>query len=303
MEVPHAKIYWESTGNPAGVPVLYLHGGPGGSLGKGGYRKQHDPALFRTIGLDQRGCGKSTPRVQDDLGHLHLNTTQSLLDDIEAVRKHLGVEKWIVTGGSWGSTLGLAYALRHPGRVLGLALAAVTTTSREEVQWITEGVGSIFPEAWHEFAAQAAAQPGERVVEAYARRLAGKDREDARLAALQWDRWESIHVSLDPRWQPGPMFDHERERMTFALLVTHYWSRDGFLTGGQEILSRIHHLEGIPGYLIHGRRDISGPVITPWKLHQRWNSSKLIVVESEGHGGPESAKALSDAVEEIATAL
>jgi proline iminopeptidase len=283
--------------------VLYLHGGPGSSLGSGGYRKQHDPGRFRTIGLDQRGCGKSTPRAQDDLGHLHLNTTQMLLEDIEAVREHLGIDKWIVTGGSWGSTLGLAYALRHPGRVLGLALVAVTTTSRAEVQWITEGVGTVFPEAWTEFAANAAAHPGERVVEAYARRLAGEDRDDARLAAADWDRWESTHISLDPRWQPGPMFDDERERMTFALLVTHYWSRDGFLANGNEIIPRIHELEGIPGHLIHGRRDISGPVVTPWKLHQGWKGSKLTVIESEGHGGPESAKALARAVEEIAAHL
>ncbi|UZX02104.1 alpha/beta fold hydrolase [Arthrobacter sp. CDRTa11] len=303
VDVPHARIYWESTGHPTGVPVLYLHGGPGSSLGSGGYRKQHDPARFRTIGLDQRGCGKSTPRAQDDLGNLHRNTTQMLVEDIEAVREHLGIGKWIVTGGSWGSTLALAYALTHPGRVLGLALVAVTTTSRAEVQWITEGVGTVFPEAWTEFAANAAAQPGERVVEAYARRLAGEDRDDARLAALDWDRWESTHISLDPRWRPGPMFDDERERMTFALLVTHYWSRDGFLTSGQDIIPRIHELDGIPGHLIHGRRDISGPVVTPWKVHQGWKSSKLTVIETEGHGGPESAKALAQAVEEIAAHL
>jgi proline iminopeptidase len=133
VNVPHARIYWESTGNPAGMPVLYLHGGPGGSLGTGGYRKRHDHARFRIIGLDQRGCGKSTPTVQDDLAHLSENTTPALIDDIEAVRKHLGIEKWIVTGASWGSTLALAYALKHPSRILGISLVAVTTTSRDEV--------------------------------------------------------------------------------------------------------------------------------------------------------------------------
>jgi proline iminopeptidase len=303
VDVPQAKIYWEATGNPSGVPVLYLHGGPGGSLGKGGYRKQHDSARFRTIGLDQRGCGKSTPAAQDDLGHLHQNTTQALIGDIEAVREHLDIDKWIVTGGSWGSTLALAYALKHPDRVLGIALAAVTTTSRDEVQWITEGVGRVFPEAWNDFAENAGAEPGERVVEAYARRLAGEDRDDAGQAALAWDKWESTHVSLDPNWRPGAMFDDERERMTFALLVTHYWSNDGFLTDGQEIMHRVHELDGIPGYLIHGRRDISGPVATPWELHRRWKSSKLIVVEGEGHGGPESIALLAQGVEDIAAGL
>lgn len=303
IDVPNAKIHWETTGNPEGIPVLWLHGGPGGSLGKGGYRRRHDPARFRTIGLDQRGCGRSVPLAQDDLDHLDDNTTQTLIEDIEALREHLGIRKWIVTGGSWGSTLALAYAVEHPERVLGIALVAVTTTSRAEVDWITEGIRRIFPEAWAEFAEAAKALPGERVVEAYARRLAGKDREDARQAALDWDRWESTHISLDPNWQPGLMFEDEQERMTFALLVTRYWAHDAFLMEGQEIIGRVHELNGIPGYLIHGRRDVSGPAITAWELHRRWAGSHLLIIEGEGHGGPESAAALSKAVEDIAAGL
>jgi proline iminopeptidase len=303
VNVPHARIYWESTGEPAGIPVLYLHGGPGGSLGKGGYRKRHDHARFRIIGLDQRGCGKSIPAVQEDLDHLSRNTTQALIEDIEAVREHLGIERWIVTGVSWGSTLALAYALKHPARVLGIALVAVTTTSRDEVQWITEDVGRIFPEAWNEFSEAANANPGERVVEAYARRLAGEDRDDARRAASSWDRWESTHISLDPNWVPGALFEDEQERMTFALLVTHYWAHDGFLIDGNEIIPRIHELNGIPGYLIHGRRDISGPTVTAWQLQRRWQSSQLVVIEDEGHGGPASMAALSEAVEGIAAMI
>ncbi|WP_457974438.1 alpha/beta fold hydrolase [Arthrobacter sp. D1-17] len=142
----------------------------------------------------------------------------------------------------------------------------------------------------------------ERLVEAYARRLAGQDRENARLAALAWDRWESTHVSLDPHWLPGPLFGDEREHMTFGLLVTHYWANDGFLVDGQEIIPRIHELNGIPGYLIHGRRDISGPSVTAWRLHQRWESSRLVLIEDEGHGGPASMAALTQAVEQIASA-
>lgn len=303
VDVPNAKIYWEATGNPNGVPVLYLHGGPGGSLGKGGYRKRHDPALFWTIGIDQRGCGKSTPTVQDDLDHLADNTTATLIADIEIIRQHLGIEQWIVTGISWGSTLALAYALAHADRVLGIALMAVTTTNRDEVDWITEGVGRIFPEAWDEFAEASGAIAGERVVEAYARRLAGADREDARIAAIAWDRWEAWHISFSSYWQSGPMFSDERLRMTFALLVTHYWANDGFLVGEMEIIPRIHELDGIPGYLIHGRRDVSGPVVTPWKVHRQWATSKLTIVEDEGHGGPASVEALVAAVEEISAGL
>lgn len=177
----------------------------------------------------------------------------------------------------------------------------MTTSSREEIQWITEDVGRIFPEAWAEFAKAAKAAPGERIVEAYARRLAGQDREDARLAALLWDRWESTHISLDPNWLPGPLFENERERMTFALLVTHYWANDGFLVDNQEIILRIHNLNGIPGYLIHGRRDISGPAVTAWRLHQCGEPSQLVVVEDEGHGGAASMEKLTQAVEKIAS--
>lgn len=303
LDVPHARIYWEASGSPSGIPVLFLHGGPGGSLGSGGYRKRHDPNRFWTIGLDQRGCGKSRPLVQDDLSHLSLNNTRTLIEDVEALRVHLGIDKWIVTGGSWGSTLGLAYALQHPRRVLGIALVAVTTTSREEVDWITEGVGRIFPEAWADFSGSSRCRPGERVVEAFARRLAGPDRNEARVAALAWDKWESTLASLDPMWRPGPMFEDPQERLTVAILVTHYWSNDGFLTEGNEILPRIHELNGVPGYLIHGRKDISGPAITPWKIHQRWDTSRLVIIEKEGHGGPESMAALTSAVVDIGQSL
>lgn len=298
--VPDARIYWESSGAIDGIAVLYLHGGPGSSLGNGGYRKHHEPQRFRTVGMDQRGCGRSVPRVQDDLGNLSRNNTQTLIEDIDAVRADLGIERWIVTGVSWGSTLALAYALAHPDRVIGIALVAVTTTSRREVDWITEGVGSIFPEAWQNFATAAHARDGERTVEAYARRLAGPDREDARAAAMAWNEWESTHVSLDPSWTPGPLFTDEQESMTFALLVTHYWSRDGFLSGEGQIIPRIHQLNGIPAHLIHGRRDVSGPAVTAWMLHQRWSGSTLTIVEAEGHGGPESMAELTQAVEQIA---
>jgi proline iminopeptidase len=146
VEVPNAQIYWEATGNPDGIPVLYFHGGPGGSLRNGGYRRRRNPERFLTIGLDQRGCGRSTPAAQDDLDHLPDNTTQTLISDIEAVREHLGIEKWIVTGASWGSSLALASALEHRIRVQGIALVAVTTSSRKEIEWITESMGRVFPE-------------------------------------------------------------------------------------------------------------------------------------------------------------
>jgi proline iminopeptidase len=294
------EIYWEMSGNPDGKPLLYLHGGPGGGLGPGGYRRRADPRRHLIIGIDQRGCGRSRPLVIDALERLSENTTAALIDDIEAVREQLGIQRWLVTGVSWGSTLALAYAQAHPERVTEIVLVAVTTTSREEVDWITEGVGRIFPEAWDRFEAASERRPGERVVEAYARRLAGGDAADRTRAADAWDAWESVHVSLDPLWQPGPLHADPAERAIFATLVAHYWSNDAFLPGPARILDRVDRIAHIPAVLIHGRHDISGPVITPWRLHHGWPASRLHVIESEGHGGPESMDEMTRATDAFA---
>lgn len=282
------EIYWEISGNPEGKPALYLHGGPGSALGSGSYRRHFDPQRYRIVGIDQRGCGQSRPLAADALGELHRNTTQSLIEDIEAVRRHLEIETWLVSGVSWGTTLALAYAQVHPDRVSELVLVAVTTTSREEVDWITEGVGRIFPEAWQRFEQASGRRDGERVVEAYARRLAAGDIRDRLRAAHAWNDWESAHISLDPNWVPIDQRFHEEQGLAFATLVTHYWSNDGFLQNGKEILRRVSAIGHIPAVLIHGRRDISGPAITAWRLHQLWPASRLCIVESDGHGGPQS---------------
>jgi len=277
------ELYWETSGRPDGRPALYLHGGPGSGLGRGGYRRRFDPERYLVVGLDQRGCGRSTPWAVDDLDRLDHHTTSALVADIEALRTHLGVDRWLVHGVSWGSTLALAYALAHPGRVTELVLTAVTTGGREEIDWITEGVGRVFPEAWERFAA--GTPDGVRVVEHYARLLRDPDPTVRSAAADAWDAWESTHVSLDPGWVAGPLHQDPRERQNFATLVTHYWAHDCFLPGDAAVLARAHELEGIRGVLVHGRRDISGPVITPWTLHRAWPGSELHVVESEGHGG------------------
>ena len=288
------ELYWEASGNPHGAAALYLHGGPGGGLGRGGYRRRFDPATTRIIGLDQRGCGRSTPLACESLETLDVNTTQTLIADLEALREHLRVDAWLLHGVSWGCTLALAYALEHPDRVTGLVLTAVTSGSREEIEWITEGVGAIFPEAFARF--RTAAHPGERVVEAYARLLRDADPSVRARAALAWDEWESTHVSLDPNWVPGPMFDDDRERTNFATLVTHYWANDCFLTGPERIRDRVAELACIPGVLIHGRHDISGPAITPWLLHRAWPGSELIIVEEEGHGGEQEMELTAEAI-------
>ncbi|MGY2048339.1 prolyl aminopeptidase [Methylobacterium sp. JK268] len=280
-----ARIYWETSGAPDGHPALWLHGGPGSGLGRGGYRGLFDLRRDLVVGIDQRGCGRSRP-LATDAGALARNTTAALIADIEAVRAHLGIARWRVAGGSWGTTLALAYAQAHPDRVSALALAAVTTTSREEVDWITEGVGRFIPEAFAAFEAAAERRPGERLVEAYARRLAAGDAQERLRAARAWTAWEAAHIRIDRPEAPVPPFDPERDTV-FATLVTHYWARDGFLTGEDAILRRLPAIVHIPAVLIHGRRDWSGPVVTPWRLHRLWPASRLEVVETEGHGGPE----------------
>jgi proline iminopeptidase len=287
------EIYWEASGNPDGKPVLYLHGGPGGGL-KTGYRRYGDPDAHMVIGTEQRGCGRSRPLVIDALDSLATNTTPALISDIEALRDRLGVESWLVVGVSWGTTLGLAYAQRHPERVNALVLMAVATTTPAEVTWITETIGRVFPEAWQAFHDAGEPRAGERLVDAYARLLTDPDEVVRAEAARNWMAWEDVHISLAPGYQPRFGHDEVWDRC-FATLVTHYWSNAGFL-GEDEILANMHRIGHIPGVLIHGRHDISGPADIPWTLHRAWPASELVIVESEGHGGPEMAAATTSAV-------
>lgn len=294
LETAGAALYWEQSGDPAGRAALYLHGGPGSGLGGGGYRTSFDPSVFRVVGLDQRGSGRSRPLALAALDVLDENTTQQLIGDIEALRERLRIERWLVTGVSWGSTLALAYAEAHPDRVDGLALLAVTSTSREEVDWITDGVSRLFPEAWERLLGAAEPQPGERVVEAVARRLRSADPEIRELAATAWAQWDATHVSLDPGFSPRPVTVDRNQ----ATLVTHYWANDAFL-GPTGILDGVGVLREIPAVLIHGRRDVSSPVVTAWRLHQAWPASDLHIVEDEGHGGPRMLKLFAEAIAEL----
>lgn len=284
------EVYWEEWGRADGVPALYLHGGPGGGLGTSAYRHRFDLGRMRVVALEQRGCGRSTPHASDPAVPLTEHTTAHLVDDVERLREHLGVEAWVVNGVSWGSTLALAYAQAHPQRVLGVVLYALTTTSRREVDWVTEGVGAVFPEAWDRFAAHAEAagvgyRRGEgRLVEAYATLLASPDPAVREAASWEWARWEDTHVSIgaggyasDPRWQD------DRFRHAFVRLTTHVWSHDGFCD--PPLLDRTDLLREIPGVLLHGRRDVSSPAVTAWELHRRWPGSELVVDEGDGHGG------------------
>jgi proline iminopeptidase len=279
------QVYWECCGNPAGKPALFLHGGPGSGCTPN-QRRFFDPDVYRIVLIDQRGAGRSRPLASAPDADLRVNTTAHLIADIEALRLLLGIERWTaILGVSWGTTLGLAYAQAHTQRIGALVLGFVTTTSRREVEWLTEGVGRIFPQEWERFAA---AVP-ERLrhlplVDAYATLLADPDPAVQEHAAREWCAWEDAHVSLAPGHQPSPRYNDPKFRLRFARLVTHYWRHAAFLDEAQ-LLRDAATLNGIPGVLIHGRYDVSSPLETAWRLNKRWDTSALHIFDDAGHGG------------------
>jgi proline iminopeptidase len=294
-------VYWEMCGNPEGKPAVVLHGGPGSGC-SAGMRRVFDPEAYRVVLFDQRGCGRSRPDAGDPATDLSVNTTHHLLGDIEQLRRHLGVERWLVFGGSWGSTLGLAYAERHPERVTEVVLIAIATTRRHEVDWITRQMGRLFPEEWARFrdGVPAADRDGD-LADAYARLLADPDPAVRERAAHDWCRWEDTHVAIRPDHRPDPRYDDPAFRMTFARLVTHYWRHAGFLEDGV-LLAEAGRLAGIPGVLIHGRMDVSGPLDTAWELARAWPGAELVVIAEAGHsaGDPGMTEATAAATDRFA---
>jgi len=288
------SIYWEASGNPSGKPALFLHGGPGGGV-MGRYRGHFDPDKYLIVSLDQRGCGRSRPLVIDPGASLTGNTTQAIIADLEELREHLGVSAWLLLGISWGTTLALAYAQAHPDKITEIVLGAVSTTSRAEVDWITEDMGRIFPREWDEFERASQRKPGQRLIEAYYELITHPDKEVREAAARAWCAWENVHVSLPPDAGPNPLYEDPVFRMVFSTLVIHYWRAAAFMEepGIPGCMDRIAHL---PGVLIHGRWDISSPLQTAWQLHKRWPGSEFVVVPDEGHGGPKMAEEVNRAV-------
>ncbi|MFC3502966.1 prolyl aminopeptidase [Micromonospora krabiensis] len=277
------RVYWETCGNPDGKPAVVLHGGPG-SGATPGWRRYFDPARYRVVLVDQRGCGRSLPHAADPGVDLATNTTAHLVGDLERLRAHLGVERWLVLGASWGSTLGLAYAQAHPERVSELVLFSVVTTSRREVEWITRDMGRIFPAEWARF--RDGVPPADRdgnLAAAYARLLADPDPAVRDRAAREWCLWDDTHVRTVPGWRPDPRFADPGFRMLSARLVSHYWSNAAFLPDGA-LLDGAARLAGIPGVLLHGRLDVSSPLDVAWQLAQAWPDARLEVVEAAGHG-------------------
>ncbi|WP_460758082.1 prolyl aminopeptidase [Nocardiopsis oceani] len=276
------RLFWQECGNPHGTPVLAVHGGPG-SGSRPQWSRFTDPDHYRMILLDQRGTGHSTPNAGEHTTDLSTNTTPHLIDDFEALRTHLGIDRWHVLGASWGSCLGLAYAQAHPDHVISLVLFAVTAGTRREITWITHDMRRIFPEAWESFRADAGpdADP-HHLPAAYARLLADPNPKVRHDAAQAWCRWEDTHVATAPGFTPNPRFEDPAFRLTFARTVTHYWANDCFLTPHQ-LLDHIPRVAHIPAALITGRLDISGPSDTAYDLARHWPAAELVIVDDAAH--------------------
>ncbi|MFJ8696765.1 prolyl aminopeptidase [Streptomyces roseolilacinus] len=283
-------LYWEAHGNPAGKPALIVHGGPGTGSHRGGTR-YFDPARYRVVIFDQRGCGRSTPHASDPAAALTHNTTHHLLSDMERLRVHLGVDRWLLYGGSWGSTLLLAYAEAHPDRVTEIVVSAVTTTRRSEIAWLYEGAGRFFPEAWERFREGSGtdARTAADLVAAYARLTGDPDPAVREKATADWCAWEDAVVSLEST--AAPYADRsDANRLAMVRICAHYFAHGAWLEEGA-LLRDAHRLAGIPGVLVHGRLDLGSPLSTAWELARVWPDAELTVVADSGHFGTEATRA------------
>ncbi len=280
------RIYWEECGNPAGRPAVFLHGGPGGGCSPD-HRRYFDPAAYRIVLFDQRGCGRSLPHVADG-ADLAVNTTAHLIADIEALRTRLGIERWLVFGGSWGSTLALAYAERYPDRVTELVLRGIFLLRRKEIDWYYNGpAGAVFPELWERYLAPVPAAERDRdLVEVYHRLLHDDDPEVATAAAVAWSTWEGATSSLLPDPDREAETADPRFALAFARIENHYFHHRGFLDEGQ-LLRDAGTLAGIPGVIVQGRYDIVCPATSAWDLHRAWPGSELVIVPDAGHAASE----------------
>jgi proline iminopeptidase len=293
-------VYWELCGNPRGRPAAVVHGGPGAGCSPGN-RRSFDPERYRVVLFDQRGCGRSTPHAGDPATDMRCNTTQHLLADMERLRDYLGIERWLLFGGSWGVSLSLAYAERHPQRVSEMVLVSVTTTRRSELDWLYRGVARFFPEAWERFQAGAGAGRGGDLVAAYARLMEDPDAEVRARAATDWLAWEDAVISLETRGRPGAYSSRPpAAQLAFVRICAHYFSHGAWLEEG-ELLRHAGRLAGIPGVLIHGRGDLGSPVATAWELARAWPGAQLVVVEDSGHTGSDAMRdRLLDALDRFA---
>jgi len=283
-------VYWETCGNPDGKPAVMVHGGPGQGVTPN-MRRTFDPARYRAVLFDQRGCGRSTPHASDPATDMRYNTTDHLVGDMERLREHLGIDRWLLTGGSWGTTLALVYAERYPHRVSQIMVSAISTTRRSEIDWLYRGVARFFPEEWERFRDSAGGTDRDGdLVAAYARLMESADPQVRNQAASSWGTWEDVVLSLEPNARPLVRSQPDRFVLAFVRICAHYFSHAGWLEDNA-VIRDAPRLADIPGVLIHGRLDLSCPVETAWELARAWPEAELLIDDHSGHLGSDTKRA------------
>ncbi|MGE4131153.1 MAG: prolyl aminopeptidase [Bdellovibrionales bacterium] len=276
------EIHYEEVGQPKGPAVLFIHGGPGGGV-EPSHRRYFDPSYFRAVLFDQRGCGRSTPYAD-----LEENTTWDLVADIEKLRQHLGIEKWIVFGGSWGSTLSLLYAETHPDRVQALVLRGIFLCRKQEIRWFyQDGASHLFPDVWDQYKAAIPAEERGDFVSAYYKRLTSSDRSVRLAAARAWSQWEGATSKLIPDLKMIEDFGSDEFAEAFARIECHYFINGIWMRSDNQILEDAHKIRHIPCEIIHGRYDVVCPVENAWDLHKALPESRLHIIPDAGHSAKE----------------
>jgi proline iminopeptidase len=298
VESPH-QLHVEECGNPDGIPVLFVHGGPGAGC-EDYHRRFFDPERYRIVLFDQRGCGRSAPHAE-----LVGNTTQALVADMEVIREHLSIDRWLLFGGSWGSTLSLVYAETHPERVLGMVLRGIFLCRRHEIDWFyQQGTSRLFPDYWQDYLAPIPEDERNDLLQAYYRRLTGENEMERMAAARAWSMWEGRTATMTPSESVVEHFGNPFTALSLARIECHYFVNDSFLKPDQ-ILRDAGRLKGIPGVIVHGRYDVICPVENAWQLHRAWPGSELHIIPNAGHSASEPAtiNALINATNEFAERL
>lgn len=295
------QVYWQVRGTPGGKPAVVVHGGPGGGFVRGGYRG-FDRAGYQLVLFDQRGCGDSIPNASDPGTDMRHNTTRHLIADMERLREHLGIERWLLYGYSWGTALSLAYAEQHPERVSEIILAAVFCGRRGDFDWMYRDARRFYPEQWEQFWTGAGAPPDKNVLGAYARLMEDPDPAVREKAASDWCAWEDTLLSHEPQGKSALMSGLPLlERLSFVRICAHYFAHGAFLEDGA-LIRDAGRLAGIPGVLVHGRMDLNGSVEAVWELSRAWPGAELRIAEDAGHLDSETkVRYIREAVSRFAT--
>lgn len=292
------ELYLEESGNPKGKPVVFVHGGPGGGTDSS-HRRFFDPERYRIILFDQRGCGQSTPHAS-----LEENTTWDLVDDMEKIRTHLGIDRWQVFGGSWGSTLALTYAQQHPSVVTELVLRGIFLLRKKEINWFYQfGASEIFPDAWEAYRDEIPENERHDFLKAYYKRLTSDNSEIRLSAARAWSMWEGRTSRLWTEHSSDDRFGAEEFALAFARIECHYFTHKGFFTEDGYLLKNIDRIRHIPTVIVHGRYDVVCPIVSAWDLHRAWPEADLVISPDAGHAAiePANCRALVSATDRFAT--